>query len=80
MIGEGNFEASYEGCCEERVSGEGSRGEGQSHFVGFVEVEEEEEEEEDEGVVQGNGEGVGLAWLPSSQDESPIPGSSRSEC
>ena len=45
-----------------------------------VEVEEEKEEEEDDGVVQGNGEGEGLAWLPSLQDESPIPGSSRSEC
>ena len=64
--------------CGVRVSGEGSRGEGQSHFVGSV--EEEEEEEEDEGVVQGNGEGEGLAWLPSLQDESPIPGFSRSEC
>ena len=41
---------------------------------------EVEEEEEDVGVVQGNGEGEGLAWLPSLQDESPIPGSSRSEC
>ena len=60
------------------MNGEGSRGEGQSHFVGLVEVEEEEEEEEE--VVQGNGEVEGLAWLPSSQDESPIPGSSRSEC
>ena len=58
--------------CGVRVSGEG-----QSHFVGLV---EEEEEEEDVGVVQGNGEGEGLAWLPSLQDESPIPGSSRSEC
>ena len=38
-----------------------------------------EEEEEDEGVVQGNGEGEGLAWLPPSQDESPILGSSRSD-
>ena len=64
--------------CGGRVSGEGSRGEGQMHYVGWVGVEEEEEE--DEGVVQGNGEGEGLAWLPSTQDGSPIPGSSRSEC
>ena len=45
-----------------------------------MEVEVVEEEEEDVGVVQGNGEGEGLAWLPSLQDESPIPGSSRSAC
>ena len=62
--------------CGVRVSGEG-----QSHFEGLVGVEEEEEEEvEVEGVVQGSGEGEGLAWLSSLQDESPIPGSSRSEC
>ena len=66
--------------CGVRVSGEGSRGEGQSHFMGYVGVEEEEEEDEEEGVVQGKGEGEGLAWLPSLQDESLIPGSSRSEC
>ena len=35
-------------------------------------MEEVEKEEEDVGVVQGNGEGEGLTWLPSLQDESPI--------
>ena len=49
-------------------------GEGQSYFVGSVRVEEEEM------VVLVNEQVEGLAWLPSSQDESPIPGSSRSEC
>ena len=43
-------------------------------------MEEVEKEEEDVGVVQGNVEREGLAWLPSLQDESPIHGSSRSEC
>ena len=56
-------------------SGEGSRGEGQSYFVGSVGVEEEEEM-----VVLVNEQVEGLAWLPSSQVEFLIPGSSRSEC
>ena len=58
--------------CGVRVSGEGSRGEGQSHFVGLVEVEEEEEEM----VVLVNEQVEGLAWLLSSQVEFPIPGPS----
>ena len=70
--------------CEVRVSGDGNLVEVDPVVrEGEVEVEEvvevEEEEEEDVGVFQGNGEGEGLAWLPPSQDESPIPGSSRSE-
>ena len=76
--------------CEVRVSCDGNLvkeegpvvGEEEVEVVEEVEVEEveEEEEEEDVGVVQGNGKGEGLAWLPSLQDESLIPGSSRSEC
>ena len=59
--------------CGVRVSGEGSRGEGQSHFVGSVGGEEEEEKEV---VVLLNEQVEGLAWLPPSQVEFPIPGSS----
>ena len=62
--------------CEVRVSGAGNLGEEEGQVVGEEEVEVKEE---DDGVVQGNGEGEGLAWLPSLQDESPIPGSSRSD-
>ena len=36
VIGEGNFEASYEECCEVRVSGEWSC---QGHFVVKVDVD-----------------------------------------
>ena len=64
--------------CEGRVSGDGNLVE-VDPVVGEEEVEVEEEEE-DVGVVQGNVEREGLAWLPSLQDESPIHGSSRSEC
>ena len=60
--------------CGVRVSGEGSQGDGQSHFLGLVEVEEEEEEEEM--VVLVDEQVEGLTWLPSSQVEFPIPGSS----
>ena len=69
--------------CEVRVSGDGNLIEEEGPVVGEEKVEVEvevEEEEEDVGVVQGNGEGEGLVWLPSLQDESLIPGSSRSEC
>ena len=62
--------------CGVRVSGEGSRGEGQSHFVGSVGVEEEEEVVVEGEVVLGGGQGEGLTLLPPFQGESPIPGSS----
>ena len=70
-----SYEVRVMESCEVRVSDVESRGEEGSHCVGLVEVGEEE----DEGVVQGNGEGEGLAWLLPSQDEFPIPGSSVSD-